>query len=59
MGRYGDAVAYLEKTLAADPKRKEAHGNIAYAYLKLGRRARHGDPFRTLSGAVSGFSQSR
>ena len=39
MGRYGDAVAYLEKTLAADPKRKEAHGNIACAYLKLGRRA--------------------
>jgi Flp pilus assembly protein TadD len=38
MGRYDDAVTYLQKTLAADPKRKEAHGNIADALLKLGRR---------------------
>lgn len=39
MGRYDDALTYLEKTLAIDPKRKEAHGNIAEVYYKLGRRA--------------------
>ena len=38
MGRNDDALTYLEKTLALDPKRKEAHGNIAELYLKLGRR---------------------
>ena len=39
LGRYQDAVTWLEKTLAVEPNRKEAHGNIAYAYLKLGRNA--------------------
>ena len=39
MGRYNDAVSFLEKTLTLDPNRKEAHGNLAYADLKLGRRA--------------------
>jgi len=38
MGRYDDALIYLQKTLAADPKRKEAHQNIADLLLKLGRR---------------------
>jgi peptidoglycan/xylan/chitin deacetylase (PgdA/CDA1 family)/uncharacterized caspase-like protein len=38
LGRYSDAVVYLQKTLAADPKRKEAYGNIGDAYLKLGQR---------------------
>ena len=37
MGR-NDALTYLEKTLALDPKRKKAHVNIAELYLKLGRR---------------------
>jgi tetratricopeptide (TPR) repeat protein len=39
MGRYNDAVTFLEKTLALDPNRKEAYGNLAYAYLKLGNKA--------------------
>jgi len=39
MGRYPDAVSYLEKTLVLDPNRKEAHGNIGYAYLKMGRKS--------------------
>jgi peptidoglycan/xylan/chitin deacetylase (PgdA/CDA1 family)/TolA-binding protein len=38
MGRNDDALAWFEKTLAADPKRKEVHGNIADLYLKLGRK---------------------
>ena len=38
MEQYADAVKLLEKTLAADPNRKEAHGNIADAYLKMGRK---------------------
>jgi outer membrane protein assembly factor BamD (BamD/ComL family) len=32
-------VTWLEKTLAADPNRKEAQGNLGYAYLKLGKNA--------------------
>ena len=39
MGRYDDALSYLQKTLAIDPRRKEAHQNIADTYIKLGRRA--------------------
>ncbi len=39
MGRYDEALSYLEKTLAIDPRRKEAHQNIANTCLKLGRRA--------------------
>jgi len=39
MGRNGDALTYLQKTLAIDPKRKEAHGNIAEVYYKMGRKA--------------------
>ncbi len=39
MGRYDDALPWLEKTLAADPKRKEAHENIAELFLKLGRKS--------------------
>ena len=38
MGRYDDALSYLQKTLAVDPKRKEAHENIADTLMKLGRR---------------------
>jgi len=38
MGRYDDSLAYLQKTLAADPKRKEAHQNIADLLMKMGRR---------------------
>jgi tetratricopeptide (TPR) repeat protein len=38
MGRNGEALTYLEKTLSLDPRRKEAQGNIAELYLKLGRR---------------------
>jgi Flp pilus assembly protein TadD len=37
-GHYDDAEKYFEKTLAADAKRKEAHGNIADTLMKLGRR---------------------
>jgi peptidoglycan/xylan/chitin deacetylase (PgdA/CDA1 family)/TolA-binding protein len=37
MGRYDDALSYLQKTLVVDPKRKEAHGNIADVYRKMGR----------------------
>jgi tetratricopeptide (TPR) repeat protein len=36
MGRYDEALSYLQKTLAIDPRRKEAHQNIADTYLKLG-----------------------
>jgi DNA-binding SARP family transcriptional activator len=39
VGRYDDAVTNLQKTLALDPKRKEAHENLADTYLKMGRRA--------------------
>ena len=38
MGRYDDALPWLEKTLALDPKRKEAHENIAELFLKMGRK---------------------
>jgi peptidoglycan/xylan/chitin deacetylase (PgdA/CDA1 family)/TolA-binding protein len=38
MGRNDEAVTYLEKTLVADPHRKEAQGNIAELYLRMGRR---------------------
>jgi uncharacterized caspase-like protein len=38
-GRYNEALPCLEKTLQIDPKRKEAHGNIAELYVKLGRNA--------------------
>jgi Flp pilus assembly protein TadD len=38
MGRYDDSLGYLQKTLAADPKRKEAHQNIADLLMKMGRR---------------------
>ena len=38
MGRDNDALTYLQKTLAIDPKRKEAHGNIAELYYKMGRK---------------------
>jgi peptidoglycan/xylan/chitin deacetylase (PgdA/CDA1 family)/tetratricopeptide (TPR) repeat protein len=38
MGRNGEALTYLEKTLSLDPRRREAQGNIAELYLKLGRR---------------------
>jgi tetratricopeptide (TPR) repeat protein len=38
-GKYNEALPYLEKTLQIDPKRKEAHGNIAELYMKLGRKA--------------------
>jgi peptidoglycan/xylan/chitin deacetylase (PgdA/CDA1 family)/Flp pilus assembly protein TadD len=39
MGKYDDAVAWLQKTLSVDPRRKEAHENIADALLKEGRKA--------------------
>ena len=39
MGRYDDALVWLQKTLAVDPRRKEAHENIADVYMKLGRTA--------------------
>jgi tetratricopeptide (TPR) repeat protein len=38
MGRNDDALSYLEKTIALDPHRKEAHENIGDLYLKMGRR---------------------
>ncbi len=38
LGRYTDSLIWLEKTLSANPNRKEAHGNIAELYLKLGRK---------------------
>jgi peptidoglycan/xylan/chitin deacetylase (PgdA/CDA1 family)/tetratricopeptide (TPR) repeat protein len=38
MGKYDDAVSWLEKTLSVDPRRKEAHENIADALLKEGRK---------------------
>jgi len=38
MGRNDDALTYLQKTLALDPKRKEAHGNIAELYYKMGQK---------------------
>jgi len=38
MGRFDDALTYLQKTLAADPKRKEAHQNIADLLVKMGRK---------------------
>ena len=39
MGRNEEALSYLEKTLKLDPKRKEAHGNVAEVYLKMGRKS--------------------
>jgi Tfp pilus assembly protein PilF len=38
MGKCDEALPCLEKTLQIDPKRKEAHGNIAELYMKLGRK---------------------
>ncbi len=38
MARYDDALTWLQKTLAVDPKRKEAHENVADTLMKLGRR---------------------
>ena len=38
MGRYDDALTCLQKTLTIDPRRKEAHQNIADTFLKLNRR---------------------
>ncbi len=38
-GRYDDSMIYLQKTLAADPHRKEAHLNIGDLYMKLGKPA--------------------
>ena len=38
LGRYTESLNWLEKTLAADPSRKEAHDNIAELYLRLGRK---------------------
>jgi tetratricopeptide (TPR) repeat protein len=38
MGKYDAAVNWLQKTLSVDPKRKEAHENIADALLKEGRK---------------------
>lgn len=35
-GRYDDALSFLDKTLAADPRRKEAYENLAELYMKLG-----------------------
>ena len=52
MGRYDEALKYLQKTLAVGPRRKEAHLNIADLYLKLGRRAeakQHYEQFLTLN----------
>jgi peptidoglycan/xylan/chitin deacetylase (PgdA/CDA1 family)/tetratricopeptide (TPR) repeat protein len=39
MGKYDAAVGWLQKTLSVDPRRKEAHENIADALLKEGRKA--------------------
>lgn len=39
MGKYDAAVNWLGKTLSLDPKRKEAHENIADALLKEGHKA--------------------
>jgi peptidoglycan/xylan/chitin deacetylase (PgdA/CDA1 family)/tetratricopeptide (TPR) repeat protein len=39
MGKYDSAVGWLQKTLSLDPKRKEAHENIADALLKEGNKA--------------------
>ena len=55
MGRYDDSLTYLQKTLAIDPKRKEAHLNIADLFLKLGRRAEAQAALRGVPGAVSDF----
>ena len=52
MGRYDEALKYLQKTLTVGPLRKEAHLNIADLYLKLGRRAearQHYEQFLTLN----------
>src|SRR5262249_39078136 len=38
IGRYDAPRSYLKKTLPLPPRRKEAHGNIAHTYMKLGRR---------------------
>ena len=39
MEQYDDALTYLHKTLAVDPKREVAHRNIADLYGKLGKLA--------------------
>ena len=50
-GQYADALSYLQKTLAVDPKRKEAHENIADTLMKswpAGRGEQHYQEFLTL-----------
>ncbi len=39
MGRLDDARTGLLKTLELDPRRKEAHANLADVYANLGRKA--------------------
>ncbi len=46
VGNFDDATKYFEKTLAVDPKRKEAHGNIADAYIKMGRKQEAKEHYR-------------
>ena len=39
MERYPDALVWLQKTLALDPRRKEAHLNLGDTLVKLGRNS--------------------
>ena len=62
MGRYDDALPYLEKTLAIDPRRKEAHQNIADTYLRLSRRGeakQHYEQFLALQPASARSEEVR
>jgi tetratricopeptide (TPR) repeat protein len=44
LGRNDEALSYLETTLQLDPKRKEAHGNIARAHYEEYLRLYPGSP---------------
>jgi len=45
MEQYDDALTYLQKTLAVDPKRGGAHRHIADLYLKLGKLTEAGQHY--------------
>jgi tetratricopeptide (TPR) repeat protein len=36
-GKYDESMTYLQKTLAVDPHRKEAHLNMGDLLMKMGR----------------------
>jgi len=40
MGKYGESVLWLEKTISIDPKRAVAYLNLGDAYAKLKRNAK-------------------